>query len=167
MGLFSSKFHKLETLAATKTEERKDEQLTAAQAELDAANAGVILVPKTADFKTLGELETHIEGLEKQASDAKAEADAAKKEAEEARKGKQTAEEGKKTAEEGKAKAEEEGKKKVEEVKGQRVLDDARKESDKEEGGDDQGEESAEKKAEKVVQNPSTKWNKMADAVGL
>lgn len=74
MALFSSKFKALETLATTKAEERTEAQLTAAQAELDKANAGIILVPHTEGITSPAQLDAHITALEQRAEKAEKEA---------------------------------------------------------------------------------------------
>lgn len=65
MNLFRSKFAKLEALVATKADERTPDQLQAAQAELDTAQAGVILVPKSEGITTGAELQQFIDKLQK------------------------------------------------------------------------------------------------------
>ena len=138
---FRSKFAKLEALVATKAEERTAEQLQAAQAELDNAQAGVILVPKTDTITSSAALQAHIDGLEKQATDAKAAAATATAEAEKAQKA-------------------------LTDLRGTRVVDDARATSDKGDGGDKHTEDAAEKAKAKVT-DPNRKWNAKADEMGI
>jgi len=140
--LFKSKFAKLEALVATKADDRTPEMLEAAQQELDRATAGLILVPKSETIKTGADLENHIEGLQKEATDAKASEATAKAEAEKAQKA-------------------------LTDLKGTRVLDDARSSSDAGKGGDDAGQPSKEQEATKVVTDGNRKWNAMADNMGI
>ena len=79
MGLFSSKFAKLEAIASAKADERTPEMLQAAQAELNAAGAGLLLVPQTETIKTGKDLENHIEQLQTAATTATTAADTAQK----------------------------------------------------------------------------------------
>ncbi len=131
MGLFSSKFAKLEAFASTKADDRTPEMLQAAQAELSAAGAGLILVPQSETIKTGKDLENHIEQLQTAATTAK--------QAEEAAKTAAT------TAQEA-----------LTALKGERVLGSDKVTSDKGTGGDKAGEPSAEDKAvmEQVAELP-------------
>jgi hypothetical protein len=70
MGLFSSRFAKLESFVETEAGKRTPAQLTEAQAELDRSNAGLMLVPTTEKFKTGADLDKHLEALESRATDA-------------------------------------------------------------------------------------------------
>jgi hypothetical protein len=72
--LFRSKFHRLEAFAAATPDQRNTENLAAAQGELDAAKAGLILVPKSETITSLAELMAHIQELQQAAQNAKAEA---------------------------------------------------------------------------------------------
>lgn len=72
MSLFKSKFAKLESFSGAAVDTRTPEMLQLAQAEMDSANAGIVLVPKNEKFKTLAELDTYVESLEADATDAKA-----------------------------------------------------------------------------------------------
>lgn len=138
---FKSKFAKLEALVATKADERTADQLSAAQAELDNAQAGVILVPKTDTITTGAQLQAHLEQLEKAAADAKAAEQTAKAEAEKAQQA-------------------------LTELRGTRVVDDARQTSDKGEGGDKHTEDEA-AKAKATVTDPKRGWNAKADEMGI
>lgn len=79
MGLFSSKFAKLEAFVSTEADKRTPDQLAAAQAELDAAGSGLILVPKTETIKTGADLDKHIADLKASEATAKTEAEKATK----------------------------------------------------------------------------------------
>ena len=70
MGLFSSKFAILESYVDKKATERNAEDLTNAQVEMDRANAGLLLVPKTDTIKTGKDLDNHINGLTTRAEKA-------------------------------------------------------------------------------------------------
>lgn len=70
MGLFSSKFASLESYVDKKATDRKPEDLTNAQAEMDRANAGLILVPHSDKIKSGKELDEHITGLTSRAEKA-------------------------------------------------------------------------------------------------
>lgn len=70
MGLFSSKFASLESYVDKKATERKPEDLSNAQAEMDRSNAGLLLVPKTDTIKTGKDLDDHITGLTTRAEKA-------------------------------------------------------------------------------------------------
>lgn len=72
--LFRSKFHRLEAFAAATPDQRNPENLAAAQGELDAAKAGLILVPKSETITSLSELMAHLQELQQTAQNAKAEA---------------------------------------------------------------------------------------------
>lgn len=139
---FKSKFAKLEALVATESDKRTPDQLAAAQQELDTAGAGLMLVPKTDTIKSGADLDAHVANLNKEATDAKAAAAASKA-------------------------AEEKVTKELADLRGSRVMDDQRKESDKQEGGDDQGQQSEAKKAAASVNNKEHKWNRMAEAMGF
>jgi hypothetical protein len=77
MGLFSSKFAKLEAFVTAKSDERTPDMLKAAQAELDAAGAKLVLVPHSEGITSGAELDSYIEGLKAAATTAKAEAEKA------------------------------------------------------------------------------------------
>lgn len=72
MNLFKSKFAKLEAFADAKPAERTPDMLAAAQAEMDTANSGVILVPKTDTVKSGADLQEHLNTLERRATTAEA-----------------------------------------------------------------------------------------------
>lgn len=74
MGLFSSRFAKLEAFVTAKADERTPDMLAAAQAELDAAGAKLILVPHSEGITNGAELDKHIEGLKSAATAANADA---------------------------------------------------------------------------------------------
>lgn len=74
MSLFKSRFTKLETFVNTKESERTPDMLKAAQAELDAAGAKLILVPHTEEVTSPEQLDKHIDNLKTDATAAKAEA---------------------------------------------------------------------------------------------
>lgn len=133
MGLFSSKFAKLEAFVSTEADKRTPDQLAAAQAELDAAGSGLILVPKTETIKTGADLDKHIADLKASETTAKAEAEKAQKA--------------------------------LTDLRGTRVVDDARQTSDKGDGGD--VDNKAAKEAEAKVHNPEAPWNATADRMGF
>lgn len=70
MGLFSSRFAKLEAYTDLKAGDRKPEHLAEAQTEMDRASAGLILVPTTDTIKTGKDLDAHIDGLKSRAEKA-------------------------------------------------------------------------------------------------
>jgi outer membrane murein-binding lipoprotein Lpp len=142
MNLFRSKFAKLEAMVAKKADERTADDLSAAQAEMDTNNAGVILVPKSDTIKSASDLQAHIDGLEKQVKEAKASEATAKAEAEKATKA-------------------------LTDLRGTRVLDDARETTDKGKGGDKTGEPTEEEKREAQVHSTDYSWNKKAEAMGI
>ena len=72
MNLFKSIFSKLEAFTKAPTADRTTDMLQAAQAELDNAGAGVILVPKNDTITTAEQLQAHIDGLEARATTAEA-----------------------------------------------------------------------------------------------
>ena len=74
MSLFKSRFAKLETFVNAKDGERTPDMLKAAQAELDAAGAKVILVPHSEGISSPEQLDKHIDTLKTDATEAKAEA---------------------------------------------------------------------------------------------
>lgn len=77
MGLFDSRYKKLEAFAGMKAEDRKPEHLAEVQTEMDRSNADLIAVPKTDTFKSLADVENHIDGLTKRAEKAEGELSAA------------------------------------------------------------------------------------------
>lgn len=142
MNLFRSKFAKLEALVAKEAKDRTADDLTQAQNELDTHNAGVILVPKSDTIKSAADLQSHIDGLVKAEKDAKASEATAKAEAEKAQKA-------------------------LADLRGSRVLDDARESTDKKKGGDKTGEPTEEEKREASVHSSDYSWNRKADAMGF
>lgn len=72
MSLFKSRFAKLEAFVTAKNDERTPDMLKAAQAELDAAGAKLILVPHSEGIESGAQLDQHIEALKKDATEAKA-----------------------------------------------------------------------------------------------
>lgn len=74
MSLFKSRFAKLESYVTTKESERTPDMLQAAQRELDAAGAKLVLVPHSEGIASPEQLDKHIEDLRGEATTAKAEA---------------------------------------------------------------------------------------------
>jgi hypothetical protein len=72
MNLFKSRFTKLESFVSAKADERTPEMLAAAQSELDGLNADVVLVPKTDTIKSGTDLQSHLDKLANDATEATA-----------------------------------------------------------------------------------------------
>jgi len=140
--LFKSKLTKVEAFVNAKADDRTPDMLAAAQAELDGLNANVIMVPKTDTIKSAGDLQNHVESLEKAATDAKAEVTTAKAEVTKVQGEMQT-------------------------LKSTRVLGSDKQTSDKGTKGDDLGEKTAEEETSEVVHDATAPWNAAADELGL
>lgn len=145
MNLFRSKLAKVEAFVSASAKERTPDLLGAAQSELDALDAGVIMVPKTDTIKTAADLQQHLDTLEAQA----------------------------KTGRESQAKLAAAEKQvatlmaEMEALRTQRVLPSNRVTADKDKGGDLNGELSAEKQVDAIVHDPSSPWNQAADEMGF